>query len=176
MTDAVKVLAWLYLSASAPPAPGPTTCGADTTPSPGITHPLRLQRPGRARLPVAKVYRPIAADEESRPTRTCRMNRPELIVSVFVLAGACANATLGADDPNRIYLEDRTVTGWTKGVALPVLFDTDQPRHSISLALKYDPAMLDVKAVSLAGSAGEGADWTFQSIDPIPRGGCSWPW
>jgi hypothetical protein len=33
ISDGVRVLAWLFLGAEPPPFPGPTTCGADTTPA-----------------------------------------------------------------------------------------------------------------------------------------------
>jgi hypothetical protein len=39
LTDAIFILGFLFQGGGAPPAPGPTTCGSDTTPSAKITTP-----------------------------------------------------------------------------------------------------------------------------------------
>jgi hypothetical protein len=39
LTDAIFVLGYLFQGGSTPPAPGPKTCGPDTTPSAKITTP-----------------------------------------------------------------------------------------------------------------------------------------
>ena len=39
MTDPIYTLGWLYMGGAEPPAPGPATCGPDTTPSKDITVP-----------------------------------------------------------------------------------------------------------------------------------------
>jgi hypothetical protein len=89
---------------------------------------------------------------------------------VLVLSVAQGPFRLAAQEaPDRIYMEDLTVSPGALGFGVPVLVDTSQARQGFTIAVKYDPAVLRLvtvegpggrrPSVDLTGTACEAAEW-----------------
>ncbi len=75
---------------------------------------------------------------------------------------------------NRFFIEDQTLKVGDTGVKILLKADTDSDRYGFAFALKYDPAVLEVKDVLVDPGVAAGADWSHGEVFNSPDGKLHW--
>ena len=76
----------------------------------------------------------------------------------------CFGLHSGLEAANRLYIEPQTVDVGAVGVEIPVRLDADQPLYAFSLSILTDETLLEIKSVTVAGTAAAAAQWADGTV------------
>src|SRR5262249_18363037 len=99
------------------------------------------------------------------------MGKREVVLCAAVLSVFGPGALFAQ---NRFFIENQTLKVGDTGVKIPLKADTDSDRYGFAFAVKFDPAVLEVKDVAVDPGVAATADWSHGEIFNSPDGKLHW--
>ena len=104
-----------------------------------------------------------------------RKLRIQCACGIIILVLASGSFTSQLFGQNRFFVDDQSVSIEDSTVRVPVLMDTTQNRHALSISVVYDRTRLQFTSLDIVGAVTETADWSVgQSADAGSEGVIIW--